>query len=106
MQRSIIGLNNMEKKINFNSINEIFFNLSFERVEYVHKEAQYTIRGHIIDVFPVYCTYQKNGEEFNDSFYPFRISFFGHEIEEIFTYDINTQEKIDKIEKITVLAKE
>ena len=92
------------KEINFNSINEIFFNLSFERVEYVYKESQYTIRGYIVDVFPIYCTYQKNEEEFTNSFYPFRISFIGNKIEEIFTYDINTQEKIDKVEKITVLT--
>ena len=55
-------------------------------------------------MFPIYCCYKKNGEEFTGSSYPFRISFIGDEIEEMFTYDIDTQEKIDNIEKITILT--
>ena len=90
-------------EVNFNSLSEIFYNLAFERVDYIYKEAQYTIRGHIVDVFPIYCSYKKNGKEFTDTSYPFRISFIGNEIEEMFTYDLDSQEKIEEVEKITVL---
>ena len=92
------------QEVKYNTLNETFFNLSFERVDYIYKKAQYAIRGHIVDIFPVYCCYKKNGEEFTGSSYPFRISFIGDEIEEMFTYDIDTQEKIDNIEKITILT--
>ena len=92
------------QEVKYNTLNETFFNLSFERVDYIYKKAQYAIRGHIVDIFPIYCCYKKNGEEFTGSSYPFRISFIGDEIEEMFTYDIDTQEKIDNIEKITILT--
>ena len=91
------------QEVDFNHLSELFFSLAFERVDYIYKQAQYTIRGHIVDVFPIYCSYKKNGEEFTDTTYPFRISFIGNEVEQMFTYDIDSQEKIEDLEKITVL---
>lgn len=89
--------------IKFEEINQVLFDLAFEKVDYIYKKAQYTIRGHIIDIFPLYSSCIMNGEETTDVFYPYRISFMGNEVEEIFTYDFNTQEKISSIEKISIL---
>ena len=92
------------QEVDFNKLKEIFFGLSFEKVDYIYNKAQYTIRGHIVDIFPIYCSYLVNGEEVDGTVNPFRISFIGNEVEEIFIYNQDTQEKIESVEKITVLT--
>ena len=56
------------------------------------QKKQYSIRGHIIDIYSIHF---KNK-------YPFRILFFGNEIEEIFSYNIDTQDKIENFDEITI----
>ena len=51
----------------------------FEKVDFVAAPGQYAIRGAIIDIF----SYSLN--------YPYRISFWGNEVESIHTFDCNTQ---------------
>lgn len=51
----------------------------FERVDYVYEPGQYAIRGSILDVF-----------SFSHEL-PYRIDFFGNEVETIRTFDIETQ---------------
>ena len=77
-------------KIKHNYINETLFNNGYKRVDYVFDEGQYTLRGHIIDIYSY-----KNA-------YPVRISFFGDEIEEIYKFDEFEQKKIESIDEIIV----
>ena len=51
----------------------------FEKVDFVSSPGQFAVRGSIIDVFSF---------SFN---FPYRISFFGNEIEKINVFDCNTQ---------------
>ena len=51
----------------------------FEKVDFVSAPGQYAIRGSIVDIF-----------SFSENF-PFRISFWGNEIENIHSFDCNTQ---------------
>ena len=51
----------------------------FEKVDFVSAPGQFAIRGSIIDIF----TFSNN--------YPYRISFWGNEIEKIHLFDCNTQ---------------
>lgn len=51
----------------------------FERVDFVSSPGQYAIRGSIVDIF----SYSNN--------YPYRISFWGDEVEKINVFDCNTQ---------------
>lgn len=51
----------------------------FERVDFVSSPGQYAIRGSIVDIF----SYSNN--------YPYRISFWGNEVEKVSTFDCNTQ---------------
>ena len=53
--------------------------LRFQRVDYVYEPGQYAMRGSIVDVF----SYS------NDE--PFRIDFFGDEVDSIRTFDVQTQ---------------
>ena len=54
--------------------------------------GQYAIRGGIIDVYPINATE------------PYRIDFFGDEIDEIRIYNPTTQRSAKKIEEITIAA--
>ena len=61
------------------------FENGFERVDFVSEPGQFAIRGAIVDIFSY---------SYND---PFRISFFGDEIETINIFDCNTQLSKEKV---------
>ena len=61
------------------SIVESLFAAGFERVDFVAEPGQFAIRGAIVDIFSY---------SYND---PFRISFFGDEVDAINIFDCNTQ---------------
>ena len=67
------------QEISHEAIKEKLAAQGFERVDFVSAPGQYSIRGSIIDIFSY---------SFND---PFRVSFFGDEIEKIHVFDCNTQ---------------
>ena len=53
--------------------------LGFHEVDYVYEPGQFAVRGSIVDVFSFSCEY------------PFRIDFFGDEIDTIRTFDVQDQ---------------
>ncbi len=67
------------QEISHDSIKDILFSQGFEKVDFVSAPGQYSIRGSIIDIF----SYSFN--------HPFRVSFFGDEVERIHVFDCNTQ---------------
>jgi len=71
------------KSYSIDFINEILLELSFERVDFVYEPGQFSIRGGIVDVY----SYS------NDQ--PFRIEFFGDDVESIRTFDASTQLSIN-----------
>ena len=64
----------------------------FEKVDFVSAPGQYAIRGSIVDIF----SYSDN--------YPYRISFWGNEIEEIHSFDCNTQLSRQKVEQADIVS--
>ncbi|MFA7116192.1 MAG: transcription-repair coupling factor [Bacteroidales bacterium] len=60
-------------------IKELLYDSGFEKKDFVSAPGEYAIRGGIIDVF-----------SFGDNV-PYRIDFFGNEIESIFEFNVNTQ---------------
>ena len=85
------------QEISHDNIKEILVNQGFEKVDFVSAPGQFSIRGSIIDVFSF---------SFN---YPFRISFFGDEVESIHVFDCNTQlskESRDEVEIFPDIAGE
>lgn len=67
------------KTYSIDFINELLLEYHFERVDFVYEPGQFSIRGGIVDVY----SYA------ND--FPFRIEFFGDEVESIRTFDAATQ---------------
>lgn len=77
------------EEISHEKIKEILFSEGFEKVDFVSEPGQFALRGGIVDIFSF---------SYND---PFRISFFGNEIEKINIFDCNTQlskETVDNVE--------
>ena len=73
----------VDKTYSLDFINELLLEYHFERVNYVYEPGQFSIRGGIVDVF----SYG------NDT--PFRIEFFGNEVESIRTFDAADQLSIN-----------
>lgn len=71
-------------------IKEVLFGKNFEKTDFVSAPGQYAIRGSIVDIF----SYSYN--------YPFRISFFGNEVEKISVFDGNTQLSVENRDEIEV----
>ena len=65
--------------------------LGYVRVEFVSGIGEYTTRGDILDIFP---SGRSN---------PIRLEYFDDEIEKIYSYDYETQSKIEDIDTLKIL---
>ncbi len=77
-------------EISHEDIIEALFNSGFERVDFVAEPGQFAIRGAIVDIFSY---------SYND---PFRVSFFGNEIESISVFDCNSQLSKEKLNQMDI----
>lgn len=69
------------------------FDLGFERTDYVYEPGQFAIRGSIVDIYS-FSSYQ-----------PYRIDFFGDEVDSIRTFDVTTQLSEEKVKGMTIVPK-
>ena len=91
IKSSIIKINKGEN-VSYDEIRIKLTEIGFEKVDFVSAPGQYAIRGSIIDVF----SYSNNN--------PYRISFFGNEIEKINIFDCNSQLSIEEILNFEITA--
>ena len=67
------------------------FELGFERTDYVYEPGQFAIRGSIVDVYSF------------SSDMPYRIDFFGDEVDSIRSFDVQSQLSQRKVEMMTIV---
>lgn len=72
-------------------VSDVLDEYGFEQVDYIYEPGQYALRGSILDVF-----------SFSHEF-PYRIDFFGNEVETIRTFDVETQLSKEKLEYIYIV---
>ncbi len=72
-------------------VSDVLDEYGFEQVDYVYEPGQYAIRGSILDVFSF--SYE----------FPYRIDFFGSEVETIRTFDVETQLSKEKLDSIYIV---
>ena len=72
-------------------LEEDIFNLGFTRVDYVYEPGQFAVRGSIVDVYSF------------SSDIPYRIDFFGDEVDSIRTFDVQSQLSEGKVEAMTIV---
>ena len=78
-------------QVSIDFINEVLFEYEFRRVDFVSEPGEFSVRGGIVDVFSFS----------NDN--PYRIEFFGNEVDSIRTFDVASQLSLDRQKKITVI---
>jgi len=79
------------QEIEYSKVLENLNSLGFEKVDFVFSPGQYAHRGSIIDIF----SYSDNK--------PYRLSFWGNEIEKINTFDSNTQLSLETKQEIEII---
>ncbi len=79
-----------EEKVDQKFVSEVLFDRGFQRVDYVYEPGQYAVRGSILDVFSY------------SSEYPYRIDFFGNEIESLRSFEVDTQLSKETLAQITI----
>jgi len=83
-----VGVND---KLSIDFVNEMLFEYKFKRVDFVTEPGEFSVRGGIVDVFSF------SHDE------PYRIEFFGDEVDSIRTFDVETQLSIEQIKKISII---
>ena len=78
-------------KINLDFLTDLLYEYGFENVDFVVEPGQFAIRGGIIDVYSFA----------NDN--PYRIEFFGDEVDSIRSFDIASQLSIERFNNIVLL---
>ena len=73
------------------NLQDRLFELGFERVDYVYEPGQYALRGSILDVFSY------------SSEYPFRLDFFGDDIDSIRQFRVETQLSDEKRDTVVIV---
>ena len=63
----------------------------FEKVDFVYEPGQYSVRGGIVDVF----SYSESK--------PYRVDFFGDEVDSIRRFEISSQLSADKLDRVEIL---
>lgn len=81
----------LEDSLSLDFLNEILFEYQFKRVDFVTEPGEFSVRGGIVDVFSF------SHDE------PYRIEFFGDDVESIRTFDVETQLSTEKTKSITVI---
>ncbi len=65
--------------------------LGFEEIDYVYEPGQFSLRGSILDVY-----------SFSNE-YPYRIDFFGDEIDSVRTFNVETQLSLERLDSVSII---
>ena len=81
----------IDDTLSLDFLNEVLFEYQFKRVDFVTEPGEFSVRGGIVDVF-----------SFSHD-QPYRIEFFGDEVDSIRTFDVETQLSTEKVNKISII---
>jgi transcription-repair coupling factor (superfamily II helicase) len=81
----------VEDSLSIDFVNEVLFEYHFKRTDFVTEPGEFSVRGGILDVFSF-----SNDE-------PYRIEFFGNEVDSIRTFDVETQLSLEQLKKISII---
>ena len=82
---------NKDEEMPMDEIVRTLREFGFAEVDYVYEPGQFARRGSILDVFSFSCEY------------PFRIDFFGDDIDSIRTFEVENQLSKDKCDSVTIV---
>ena len=79
------------EQVDIRFVEDTLFAFGFKRVDYVYEPGQFAVRGSIVDVFSF------------SSEYPYRLDFFGDEVDSIRTFDVQNQLSKERCQEIAVV---
>ena len=79
------------EKVSLDFVHDVLHEYKFNRVDFVVEPGDFAIRGGIIDVFSF------SNEQ------PYRIEFFGDEVDSIRSFDIESQLSVDRLNRIDIM---
>ncbi len=79
------------EQVDTSFVTDVLRSYGFEYVEYVYEPGQFAVRGSIIDIFSF------------SSEYPYRVDFFGSEVDSIRTFEVESQLSREKKESIAIV---
>lgn len=78
-------------RISIEVLEQALVDASFTRVDFVYEPGQYSVRGGIVDVF----SYSESK--------PYRLDFFGDEVDSIRRFNISSQLSSDRLERVEII---
>jgi len=90
LERFTLKISNGDQ-LSLDFVNEVLFEYKFKRTDFVTEPGEFSVRGGIVDVFSF-----SNDE-------PYRIEFFGDEVDSIRTFDVETQLSLEQLKKISII---
>ena len=78
-------------RISIEVLEQALVDASFTRVDFVYEPGQYSVRGGIVDVF----SYSEGK--------PYRLDFFGDEVDSIRRFNISSQLSSDRLERVEII---
>ena len=95
LSKNVLKENTLElhisEKVDPIFVSDVLDNYHFEQTDYVYEPGQYAVRGSILDIFSF--SHER----------PYRVDFFGNEIESIRTFDVETQLSQEKLDAIRIV---
>ncbi len=82
---------NIEDELSIDFVNEVLFDYNFKRTDFVTEPGEFSVRGGILDVF-----------SFSHD-QPYRIEFFGDDVDSIRTFDVETQLSTEPVKRISII---
>jgi transcription-repair coupling factor (superfamily II helicase) len=79
------------EEVSIDFVNEVLFEYRFKRTDFVTEPGEFSVRGGILDVFSF------SHDE------PYRIEFFGDEVDSIRTFDVETQLSLEQVNRISII---
>lgn len=90
LSKNILQLKKGEK-VSTDFIREVLHEYQFQLVDFVYEPGQFAVRGSIVDIFSYSCPF------------PYRIDFFGDEVESIRSFDVEDQLSKDFFESVNII---
>ncbi len=81
----------IKEKLSLEFLEELLQEYNFDRVDFVYEPGQYAIRGSIVDVFSYAAEI------------PYRIDFFGDEVDSIRSFNADDQLSVNMFDEITII---
>lgn len=79
------------EKLSMSFLADFLDSCRFQQVDFVYEPGQYSLRGSIMDVFSYSARF------------PYRIDFFGDEVDSIRSFDTENQLSVEKLERVSLI---